>query len=61
MIDKCLTCGSTDNDGWLLETVIDYETNTVTSEEVPCPACAAAVVPEPAMPPAIERVRVPTF
>jgi hypothetical protein len=39
MTDKCQACGSTDNDGWLLETVIDYETNLVTSREVPCVAC----------------------
>jgi hypothetical protein len=39
MTDKCRACGSTDNNGWLLETVIDYETNLVTSREVPCAAC----------------------
>lgn len=39
MFDKCPACGSTDNDGWLLETVIDYETNLVSSREVPCPTC----------------------
>lgn len=67
MTDKCLTCGSTGNDGWLLETVIDYETNIVTSAEVACPDCEAraartpAVVPEPARAPEHERVGALTF
>jgi hypothetical protein len=41
MTDRCRACGSTDNNGWLLETVIDYDTNLVTSREVPCAACGA--------------------
>lgn len=41
VFDKCQACGSTENDGWLLETVIDYETNLVSSREVPCPKCEA--------------------
>lgn len=49
VFDKCPACGSTDNDGWLLETVIDYETNLVSSREVPCPSCEKrkAVPPAP--------------
>jgi hypothetical protein len=66
VFDKCQACGSTDNDGWLLETVIDYETNLVSSREVPCAACEArkssppapVAEPIPAAKPEPEQVRV---
>lgn len=66
VFDKCQACGSTSNDGWLLETVIDYETNLVSSREVPCAACEArksgppapVAEPIPAVKPEPEQVRV---
>jgi len=66
VFDKCQACGSTNNDGWLLETVIDYETNLVSSREVPCAACEArkagppapVAEPIPAEKPEPEQVRV---
>ena len=66
VFDKCQACGSTDNDGWLLETVIDYETNLVSSREVPCAACEArksgppapVAEPIPAAKPEPEQVRM---
>jgi hypothetical protein len=59
MTDKCSACGSTDNDGWLLETVVDHETNLVTSREVACTACEARKAATPAPAPAPVRRRPP--
>jgi hypothetical protein len=68
VFDKCQACGSTDNNGWLLETVIDYETNLVSSREVPCSACEArkagppapVAEPVPAAKPAPDQVSLPS-